>query len=95
MAHPPTNFPASSPEVRSKSRYKMAEPRMTERVKSTNCTGMTWVASKRWRARLMYLICMTAVPTRIATSRYVTGKVMARQRVYESMEATPLVERAV
>lgn len=94
-AHPPINLPASSPEVRSKSLYKTAEPKMTDRVKSTNCTGMTCVASKRWRALLIYLICMIAVPIKIATRRYVTGKVMARQSVYESMDATPLVESAV
>jgi len=95
IAHPPTNLPASSPEVRSKSLYKIAEPRMTDKVKRTNCTGITCVASKRWRALLMYLICMTAVPTKMATSRYVTGNVMACHSVYESIDATPLVESAV
>ena len=68
---------------------------MTDSVKQTNCTGMTCVASKRWSARLTYLICMIAVPTSMTTSKYVTGKVMARHSVYESIEATPLVERAV
>ena len=95
IAHPPMNLPASSADFRSKSLYRIAEPRMTESVKRTNCTGITCVASNRWRARLMYLIYMTAVPTKIATSKYVTGNVMARHSVYESMDATPLVERAV
>ena len=95
MAQPPTNFPASSPDVRSKSRYKILEPRITDKVNRTNWTGMTCVASKRCNARFTYLICMTAVKTRVATSKYVTGKVMARHKVYDSMEATPLVDRAV
>jgi hypothetical protein len=81
MAQPPTNFPASCPDVRSKSRYKTADPRMTESVKVTNWTGITCVASKRWRARLMYLICMMAVKIKMAAKRYVTGKVIARHRV--------------
>lgn len=67
IAQPPTNLPASCPEVRSKSRYKMADPRMTDSVNKTNWTGMTWVASKRCNARLTYLICITAVPTRMST----------------------------
>jgi hypothetical protein len=69
MAQPPTNLPASSPEVRSKSRYRTADPRITESVKRTNCTGMTCVASKRCNARLMYLICITAVPIKMARRR--------------------------
>jgi hypothetical protein len=73
----------------------MALPMMTDSVKSTNCTGMTCVESKCCRARLRYLICKTAVDTRTATKRYVIGKVTTCQMVFESNEATPLVERAV
>jgi hypothetical protein len=38
---------------------------------------------------------MTAVPTKTATSAYVTGVVSALQSVDDSIEATPFVERAV
>jgi hypothetical protein len=62
-AQPDTNFIAWSVLVRSKSRYKTALPKITDSVKSTNCVGITWVASNRCSARLIYLICMTAVKT--------------------------------
>jgi len=43
----------------------------------------------------MYRICIRAVKTRMATNKYVIGKVRVRQRVSERRDATPLVERAV
>jgi hypothetical protein len=44
---------------------------------------------------LRYLICITAVKIRMATSKYVTGNVRALNKVYESIEATPFVDKAV
>jgi hypothetical protein len=41
------------------------------------------------------LICITAVDTRIAASKYVTGNVKAWKRVYDRRDATPFVAKAV
>ena len=92
---PPTNFPTLSAVADSKSRYKTALPIITERVKSTNCVGITWVESKRCNARFKYRICSRAVRTSTKTNKYVIGNVKVLQSVSESSDATPLVDRAV
>ena len=94
-AQPPKNLPNRLASAAWKSRYSTALPIMTEIVKRTNCTGMTWVESNLCRARLTYRICANADITRMKTSRYVMGKVRARHRVSDSKDATPLVDKAV
>lgn len=42
---------------------------MTEMVNRTNWVGITWVESKRWRARLTYLIWRMAVRRRTVAKR--------------------------
>lgn len=68
-AQPPTNLPASSGLSRSKSRYRIALPMITDKVNITNCVGITTVALNLCSARLRYLICMMAVETKIASRR--------------------------
>ena len=55
-AQPPKNLPNRLASASWKSRYNTALPMMTEIVKRTNCTGMTWVESNLCRARLTYRI---------------------------------------
>jgi hypothetical protein len=92
---PPMNLETFSVVAFSKSRYKIALPIITDKVNITNCTGMTCVESNRCSALLTYLTCITAVEIRTAKRAYVTGVVRALQSVEESIDATPLVERAV
>lgn len=68
-AHPPTNFPTRSAVAASNSRYRTALPIMTDRVKRTNCVGITCVESKRWSARFRYRIWRIAVPIRMKARR--------------------------
>lgn len=68
-AHPMQNFNMRSGLTASKSRYRIALPKITDIVKKTNCVGITCVESKRCRARLTYLIWSMAVRKRTMIKR--------------------------
>ena len=68
-AQPPKNLPNRLALADWKSRYSTALPIITEIVKRTNCTGMTWVESNLCRARLTYRIWARADTTNMNTRR--------------------------